>query len=994
MWHLLARRSITVVPKGALQPALPHVGHLLLDSVVRKSQELESLTKPELVQVLKDLRVLHSAPDVPANDGAQQALGEAWENIAERCEDQVRVFLPRDLGFLLETLAECNQRFPELVKAVNQHCRRIAMCFSPDEMSQCLGAYTHMRWRTKGTIAAFARRYGEILGNPKTAHEVTGRHLRKAIGIYPALGINWVPREFSKDHPVVNLWLKAANRVPSIVEDMSPRDFSVLLNAYARNTHVFAGEGRGEKTISRFFQATIKHLAPRLAMEHSTFMPRDVALLCNAYGLIAGNQLQKPSIGPLLLQPFFEAVKEHVEKSDLETWAPLDMSLVCNAFTKLDFVELEVFDAFAPHIAKRVRYFSPQSLSNIAHAYAKVQVKNEPLFDRIGDFAARTLDKFSPQGLGNLAYAFGKVFHKHDTLFYQLRDEVVYRGTVGRRLARVQVDYRFDLRSLEQLSHAFSRLHYHDEHVFFVLFYLLKNEVNRQAKYTTREAPNVSPGMEYKLDAQGLSVILTSMAKSKIHLRGLNKWAARNFFGLHKQMNTWQMVTIFSAVSRLELKHQPMFDHITKLSKQALQQMSPKALAMLLHSMSKTDMYDRTLFRQWTKQAQIHIKDFDGVDLVQIATAVSDQRYRDAKLICLLMEATRVRWHELKPGQISAVFRAYSRMRIDDPEWFDRAMAVLFEKQHDLTDKEGVNTLYSLMSLSIAERWVSGEEVPVDEPIMKRYFHVLQAMVQVANRNRHRMKYESIFQLQMLELYLRFVEPTIFEQLSTEEKDVLARARRVNVVVDDYMQSSSKMHRRISRVFTRVGLHHRSEVYIGPFMLDIVLGSKLIVEVDGPSHFFQDTNTRTTASLLKHTILEKMGYTVRHLIWQEWNQCGSHQKKLLYCASFWKDVLGGHVDGKGGPGLADVVEALEESRLEESQKTEQQKLLAEYDGEDYLTEISRNAAKSAKEKRALRRAMRMRRNQATGQADEEDTDDEGTDRTAENVGAKDPWAVG
>jgi len=972
-------RWITVVPKEAIRPA-PELGYPLLDSVVQKSARLDGLTRRELIDVVRDLRTLHEKADVPTTENIALTLGDAWEKVAERCENQVRTLLPHDLAYLLDSLAACDKRYPQLVKAINQHIRRIPMSFTADDMSLCLGAYAHMKWRSKGTIATFAKRFGEILANPQTAQQVDGRHMRKMIGVYPALRIPWVPGgdKFSKDHPAVKLWLTVANRIPGMLDAMSPRDFSVLLNAYAKHTHAFAGESRGEKTISRFFQTTLKHLAPRLAMEPKTFTSRDVALLCHSYGIIVGDQLHKPSVGPILLQPFFEAVKLYVKSSDLETWNPIDISLVCNSFTKVDFVEMEVFDLLAPHIIDRVRLFNPQNLSNVAHAYAKVQVKNEPLFDRIGDFAARTIDKFNPQGLGNLAYAFGKVYHKHDTLMNQLKDEVIYRATVGRRMARVDTNYRFDLRTVEQLSHAYSRLHYHDQHIFCALMYLFKREVNRQAKYTTRQAPRVSPGMETKLDAQGLSVILTSFVKAGATPKGLGRWAAKHFFKLENDFNTWQLVTIFSALSRMEFTHQPLFDHVQWLAKERMTTMSPKALAMLIHSMSNANQYDRVLFRQWTKQGQIHLRDFDGVDLLQISTALADERYRDAKFFRLLMEALRARWHELKPGHMAGALRACSRMRIADSQpWFDFVLIALFERQHELSEKEAVTTLYSLMSLGITERWTSGADMPVSEgkeSIMKKHEAVVHAMLQKANEHRSRMRYESIYQLQMLELYLKFLEPEVYELLSVDEKDLLARARRVNVVVDDYMQSSSRMHRRIAKVFTRVGLHHRSEVYVGPFMLDIVLGSRNVVEIDGPSHFFQDTNMRTTASLLKHTILEKMGYSVQHLPWQEWNQCGTYHKRLLYCASFWKELLQ-EPGSLGGPTLADVVEALEEAR--ELDEKETKRMLAEFAEQDIFTEIDRMPGKSASEKKSLRNAVRMRRQREEQRRDEDETDDEG-----------------
>lgn len=133
------------------------------------------------------------------------------------------------------------------------------------------------------------------------------------------------------------------------------------------------------------------------------------------------------------------------------------------------------------------------------------------------------------------------------------------------------------------------------------------------------------------------------------------------------------------------------------------------------------------------------------------------------------------------------------------------------------------------------------------------------------------------------------------------------------------MQGSSKMHRRISQWFTRVGLHHRSEVFVGPYMLDMVIGDRVVVEVDGPSHFYKHTNSRRSSSILKNSLLSAMGFDMKHIPHQEWNQCGTDQKKLLYCASFWREVLPAEVQkqlnigppnsqNQNWPQLADIVE--------------------------------------------------------------------------------------
>jgi len=129
------------------------------------------------------------------------------------------------------------------------------------------------------------------------------------------------------------------------------------------------------------------------------------------------------------------------------------------------------------------------------------------------------------------------------------------------------------------------------------------------------------------------------------------------------------------------------------------------------------------------------------------------------------------------------------------------------------------------------------------------------------------------------------------------------------------MAQSSRTHRMISGYFTRVGLHHRNEVQLGPFMIDIVIGNRLAVEVDGPHHFFRETNMRTALSILKTRVLEAMGWKVVHIHHDEWAQCVTGQKRHLYCYSFWRHLLpnwGEQADTK--PKVGDLIRLVAKSR--------------------------------------------------------------------------------
>jgi len=71
------------------------------------------------------------------------------------------------------------------------------------------------------------------------------------------------------------------------------------------------------------------------------------------------------------------------------------------------------------------------------------------------------------------------------------------------------------------------------------------------------------------------------------------------------------------------------------------------------------------------------------------------------------------------------------------------------------------------------------------------------------------------------------------------------------------------------------------------------------VEVDGPSHFYVNSNKYTAYTKLKHRILTRMGYNVVHIPYFEWNKLGSSQVKEQYVFEKLKcQVAHGTHDGR------------------------------------------------------------------------------------------------
>ncbi|SCN63270.1 RAP protein, putative [Plasmodium chabaudi adami] len=234
------------------------------------------------------------------------------------------------------------------------------------------------------------------------------------------------------------------------------------------------------------------------------------------------------------------------------------------------------------------------------------------------------------------------------------------------------------------------------------------------------------------------------------------------------------------------------------------------------------------------------------------------------------------------------------------------------------------------------------------EEFFKNELNIFFNLIFILNEKyRQKLSLISIYQLQIVDLYLRAFFPNYFS-FPNYLKSFFFKCRNVKLKIDDYVLLSSKMHRNISRYLNAVGVKHKSEVIFGPYQLDIVvdflqndiknkfnlnfndemnelshsnynviykrkcleneivvkkeykekynvieklLTKNIVIEVDGISHFYKESYSRTLNSIIKNYILKKFGWNIIHIPYQEWNQCYNFKTKLLYAIHIFKKIL-------------------------------------------------------------------------------------------------------
>ncbi|EER03975.1 hypothetical protein Pmar_PMAR024842 [Perkinsus marinus ATCC 50983] len=878
------------VPARFARPVLPEL---------RRIHNLEPDMIPEVYEKLADM-----AKEDPSSVEMHFA---DWEALMRYTIKNQHCLMPEQVASII---AKSKMRNKELVQALNHRIRRtVHGLTSIEPMTEMVYAYQEMGWRAATTIRAFAKfLYGTKAGIP----------IRQGFGPHDLTGFTCA---FSRLHikpkgcKVFEVMWKdfSTSQLPRLARQMDPRQLAATLNAFVqvdyRADNAFdiaarkaaaklgiyneAGGGQdphnGEMNASAADPASVA-----FTVVLGYWRPRDVALLINSY--------HKFRIRPL---PLLAAVSDYTV-ANAKNFCPHSTSLAVSALCQLDYNDSRVFAALAPHICREVRYYDAQEVAMVAHAYAKMGYREEVLFERLGSMFLRLIGEAEGKALSMVCYGFARADIRHPALVKALNDEIIFRGTVGVRYPHLALK----LESLRLIAWGMSKMTKdHDQRMYFVLYNMIKARVyeavanqrlrerielsnaRRQARKKRLKEPKEADrvpadAMLAKTDVSpnDLSAILAAYARSKMNIHGISQYFSNRIYHMVERTSTYNLGSIMVALAKFEHKDKRLVDKILKEVRARVAQCSCSTLSVMAMSLGMMKVYNRSFMRAATKQATLQLANFNETDLTNWFLCIGSLNYRDEIFARRLAQTAAHRLHaNLSVSGVTMCIVNYQKLRIHDPTWFDAAYRMVFEKQHQIVEpKLAPALLYGIAVTDI------GKSNPWQEA-------AVHALLGVANRLRKEMIFSSVIQLQIFDLWARLLAP----------KSIM-----------------EKMEREVSKFFTMVGLRHRNEVVVGPYSIDILVGESFAFEVDGPHHFYRDTSMRTASSLLKHRILEALGFTVIRVPYQEWSQCGTREKRLRYVGSFWKQLIDAKVvseDMSKDVALGDVLEvAIADSQSIES----------------------------------------------------------------------------
>ncbi|CAL1133626.1 unnamed protein product [Cladocopium goreaui] len=140
-------------------------------------------------------------------------------------------------------------------------------------------------------------------------------------------------------------------------------------------------------------------------------------------------------------------------------------------------------------------------------------------------------------------------------------------------------------------------------------------------------------------------------------------------------------------------------------------------------------------------------------------------------------------------------------------------------------------------------------------------------------------------QLQVVELACRVERPGALQTLETKGLTLFLEGVK-NLQESDALplpKCSSQQHLQVSGALQELGVNHRMEEKLQPYIADVRLTRRQgLIEIDGPLHFVGGSKRYDMKTSLKHRLLTKQGWDVHHIAWNDWPE--HHHSRLNYVA--------------------------------------------------------------------------------------------------------------
>jgi len=237
----------------------------------------------------------------------------------------------------------------------------------------------------------------------------------------------------------------------------------------------------------------------------------------------------------------------------------------------------------------------------------------------------------------------------------------------------------------------------------------------------------------------------------------------------------------------------------------------------------------------------------------------------------------KFRFSRLNDSQFANLVYAYATSNQGSGDFYQKALERFAQFRQRLSEKQ---TLTLLWSLAIRN---------VNFPLVLLTDYSKKFLGPESNLN----SIDTTMLLQIInfvsvessEIYGKELENESFQQLVS-----FARSWPVRKLANP---RDSPFQRDVLRVLGKFqDVSFEQDSFIETYNVDLLIGEKVIVEMNGPQHYFNGTKTLRAPSLMKYRQLEKFGYKVVLIPYYDWHELGKDDSsKMRYLRHTLKSAL-------------------------------------------------------------------------------------------------------
>ncbi|CDU16502.1 heptatricopeptide repeat-containing protein, putative [Plasmodium yoelii] len=149
---------------------------------------------------------------------------------------------------------------------------------------------------------------------------------------------------------------------------------------------------------------------------YKTFCIRWLALILNSFGRVH-----------FLNKTFMKSSAIYIQNYKVEDMHSFDISQIVNSYSKLNYIDYNLFKYFEKIIYNKINELSYQSISNICNAYSKLNPNDTKIYNILINKIKKNIDKFNEQELANILSAYSKLNIKDFDLFNKSLEYIFHK---------------------------------------------------------------------------------------------------------------------------------------------------------------------------------------------------------------------------------------------------------------------------------------------------------------------------------------------------------------------------------------------------------------------------------------------------------------------------------------------------------------------------------------------------------------------------------------